>query len=322
MQRVLAFYKFHPLNQLAERCEQLHALCAANRIKGTILLAEEGVNGTVVGEPAALVTLADTLTQLVGEIPFKWSDLADNNPGFHRLKVRIKPEIVSFGVAGLDLDNNGEHVSAEQWNHLLQDPDVVVIDTRNTYEIDIGTFPGAVSPQTTNFREFPDWVAQNLDPAKHPKVAMFCTGGIRCEKASAHMLAEGFEQVYQLDGGILQYLEDVSEEENCWQGECFVFDQRVSVNNQLTQGQYQQCYACRHPLSVADLQSAEYEQGVSCPYCVADGDVDPSRAARLRQRNKQVKLAQARGEQHIGQTQAQHLDQSAKQTLGPVKQPD
>ncbi|MEM7101146.1 MAG: rhodanese-related sulfurtransferase [Pseudomonadota bacterium] len=299
--RVLAFYKFHPMPDLAALQARLEGICAQQGIKGTILLAEEGLNGTVVGTTPGLQILCKALTGVVEEIAFKWSDLNEANPGFHRLKVKIKPEIVSFGVPGLDITNTGTHVDVDRWNELISDPDVIVIDTRNTYEIDIGTFPGAVSPETTNFRQFPDWVEQNLDPDEHPKVAMFCTGGIRCEKASAYMLAQGFDEVYQLDGGILKYLEDSAPEANRWEGECFVFDQRVSVDKQLTQGGYKQCFACRHPLSKEDQASPEYEEGVCCGYCSGRNDED--RVARFRQRNKQIKLAASRGEQHIGKTQ-------------------
>ena len=298
--RVLAFYKFSPMSNLEATRTQLELVCERASIKGTILLAEEGVNGTVVGPTDGLNQLAEDLEAIAGTIEFKWSDLDETNPGFHRLKVKIKPEIVSFGVPGLDIGNNGTHVDVERWNELIADPDVVVIDTRNTYEIDIGTFPGAVSPKTTNFREFPAWVEQNLSPEQNPKVAMFCTGGIRCEKASAYMLSQGFDEVFQLDGGILKYLEDSSPEDNQWEGECFVFDQRVSVDKDLGQGRYKQCFACRHPLSEDELADPRYEPGVRCPHCC--DRVDEARATRFRQRNKQIKLAAARGEQHIGKT--------------------
>ena len=302
MRRVLAFYKFVPLTDPSATCEELLELGTALDIKGTILLAEEGVNGTIVGSESALKHMAQHLEQRCGPIPFKWSELNEDNLGFYRFKVKVKPEIVSFGVAGLDIANNGEHVDADTWDKLLADPDVVVIDTRNQYEVDIGTFPGSVSPQTTNFREFPDWVADNLDPAEHPKIAMFCTGGIRCEKASAYMLAQGFESVYQLDGGILKYMETTPPDSSRWEGECFVFDQRVSVTSDLKQGHYEQCFACRHPLSQADMENPVYEYGVRCPHCAAT--VDATRAANLRERRRQVALSEQRGEQHIGKRQS------------------
>ena len=301
MRRVLAFYKFTDVEELEPLRDELLQTGIKLGLKGTILIAHEGVNGTVVGTTSALNELTQCLQQRFGEIPFKWSDLAEDNRGFFRFKVKIKPEIVSFGVADLDLQQTGEHVDAQRWNELLADPDVVVIDTRNDYEIDIGTFPTARSPETTNFREFPGWVADQLDPQEQKQIAMFCTGGIRCEKASAFMRQAGFEKVYQLNGGILKYLEDVEEHDNRWEGECFVFDQRVSVDNALNQGQYDQCYACRHPLSKEDLASAHYERGVQCPHCV--GQIDQARLDNFRQRQKQVELAAARGESHIGETQ-------------------
>ena len=230
MRRVLAFYQFLSLDDPQAECDSLQTLGDELALRGTILVAHEGVNGTVVGDTQALQQLSQHLLQQYGVKSQKWSDLQPGNSGFHRFKVRVKPEIVSFGVDDLDMSQSGEHVDAQTWNRLLDDPDVIVIDTRNDYEIDIGSFDGAVSPHTESFRQFPAWVADNLDPEQHTKVAMFCTGGIRCEKASAYMLNKGFENVYQLDGGILQYLEDTQASESRWNGECFVFDQRVSVN--------------------------------------------------------------------------------------------
>ena len=302
MRRVLAFYKFIPVTEPKARVEELQQLGEQLGVVGTILLAQEGVNGTIVAEIDSLDAMVRALEQAFGAITFKWSDLDQSGIGFHRFKVRIKPEIVSFGVAGLDLQKTGEHVDEARWNELLADPEVLVIDTRNHYEIDIGTFDNAVSPDTDNFREFPQWVEDNIDPAKQRKVAMFCTGGIRCEKASALVAQHGVEEVYQLNGGILQYLEDTPLEQSRWQGECFVFDQRVSVNHDLEQGQYRQCYACRHPLSKDDMQAPEFEHGVSCPFC--HSLVTDVRRQQFRERQRQVRLAAARGEAHIGVTQS------------------
>ena len=298
MRRVLAFYQFLNLEDPQVECDRLQTLGDELALRGTILVAGEGVNGTVVGDVQALHQLSEHLTERYGVKSQKWSDLESGNSGFHRFKVRVKPEIVSFGVDNLDMQQTGEHVDAQTWNALVDDPEVIVIDTRNDYEVDIGTFEGAVSPHTENFRQFPDWVADNLDAQKHTKVAMFCTGGIRCEKASSYLLNQGFESVYQLDGGILQYLEDTQAEDSRWNGECFVFDQRVSVNAQLQQGQYKQCYACRHPLSAAELASADFEHGVSCPFCIER--TSETRRQQFRERQNQVKLAHERGEQHIG----------------------
>ncbi len=314
MRRVLAFYQFLSLDDPQAECDSLQTLGDELALRGTILVAHEGVNGTVVGDTQALQQLSQHLLQQYGVKSQKWSDLQPGNSGFHRFKVRVKPEIVSFGVDDLDMSQSGEHVDAQTWNRLLDDPDVIVIDTRNDYEIDIGSFDGALSPHTESFRQFPAWVADNLDPEQHTKVAMFCTGGIRCEKASAYMLNKGFENVYQLDGGILQYLEDTQASESRWNGECFVFDQRVSVNADLEQGQYKQCYACRHPLSAQELASAEFEHGVSCPYCV--GRTSAERRAQFRERQHQVRLAAERGEQHIGQDQRKARESRERQSNG------
>ena len=314
MRRVLAFYQFLSLDNPQAECDSLQTLGDELALRGTILVAHEGVNGTVVGDTQALQQLSQHLLQQYGVKSQKWSDLQPGNSGFHRFKVRVKPEIVSFGVDDLDMSQSGEHVDAQTWNRLLDDPDVIVIDTRNDYEIDIGSFDGALSPHTESFRQFPAWVADNLDPEQHTKVAMFCTGGIRCEKASAYMLNKGFENVYQLDGGILQYLEDTQASESRWNGECFVFDQRVSVNADLEQGQYKQCYACRHPLSAQELASAEFEHGVSCPYCV--GRTSAERRAQFRERQHQVRLAAERGEQHIGQDQRKARESRERQSNG------
>ena len=312
MRRVLAFYQFLCVDDPQAECSSLQILGDELALRGTILVAHEGVNGTVVGDTQALQQLSQHLLRQYGVKSQKWSDLERGNSGFHRFKVRVKPEIVSFGVEDLDMSQLGEHVDAKTWNRLVDDPEVIVIDTRNDYEIDIGSFEGAVSPQTKSFRQFPAWVADNLDPEKHTKVAMFCTGGIRCEKASAYMLNKGFENVYQLDGGILQYLEDTQASESRWNGECFVFDQRVSVNADLEQGQYKQCYACRHPLSVEELAGPAFEHGVSCPYCI--DRISEERRLQFRERQHQVRLAAERGEQHIGQDQRkarerQHSDE-------------
>lgn len=299
MRQAVTFYKFVPVNDHQALRAPLFERGQALQLKGSILLAEEGVNGTLVGSQENLEQITHTLQQYFGPMTFKWSDIDPENEGFYRLKVKLKQEIVTLGVADLDMSLTGEHVDVMRWNELLEDPDVVVIDTRNQYEIDIGTFPGAVSPGTENFRDFPAWVAENLDAENPPPVAMFCTGGIRCEKASAYMRQHGFDEVYQLDGGVLNYLEHAAEDENRWQGECFVFDQRVSVTADLRQGRYQQCYACRHPLSDEDRQSELYEPGVRCPHC-ADLKVNRERFA---QRQKQIALSAARGEAHIGQSQ-------------------
>lgn len=306
MSAVMTFYRFVKLSSLDALRQALQDRAAELGLKGTVLLAEEGINGTLAGERDALEAFHGYLKTRpeLAHMPCKFSSASADNPVFHRLKVRIKPEIVSFGQPALDPSRRtGEHVDAARWNALLDDPDVLVIDTRNHYEIGIGTFPGAVDPQTQSFREFPGYVQAHVDPRRHRRVAMFCTGGIRCEKASAFMLERGFEAVYQLDGGILKYLETVSPDDNRWRGECFVFDQRVSVDASLDEGGYRQCYACRRPLSDADLASSDYEEGVSCPHCIHE--LTPEQHAAFVERRRQVLLAEARGEQHVGAPQAQ-----------------
>lgn len=301
--KVLTFYKFVVLHDVDTLRETLEREAAQLSLKGTILLSTEGINGTVAGTEGSVHEFSE---QLLRHEPFagmacRHSSAAPDNPVFYRLKVRLKPEIVTLGVAGIDpARRTGVHVDAVHWNALLADPDVVVIDTRNHYEVAIGTFPGARSPATQSFREFPDYVAANLDRQRHTKIAMFCTGGIRCEKASAYLLAEGFESVFQLAGGVLNYLQTVEQTDNRWQGECFVFDQRVSLDEQLAEGTYEQCYACRRPLDATALASADYLEGVSCPNCI--DELDEDHRDGLRERQRQVELAAARGQRHIGAT--------------------
>ncbi len=301
---VCTFYRFVTLSDLAAIQARLLALGDSLGLRGTILIATEGVNSTMSGDRDALERFLMGVREVPGleDLTAKFSRAEEGNDVFHRLKVRIKTEIVTLGVPGVRPERHtGEHVDAARWNVLLADPDVVVIDTRNRYECAIGTFPGALQPETDAFREFPQWVESHLDPAKHRRVAMFCTGGIRCEKASAFMLQAGFESVYQLDGGILRYLETVEPTGNQWQGECFVFDQRVSVDETLSEGDYSQCFACRHPLSALDRQRPEFAEGISCPHCA--GTFDAGQVAGFVERRRQVLLAEKRGHKHVGERQ-------------------
>ena len=299
MNHVLAFYKFFQVGSPDELRSLVQDRARSLDILGTVLIASEGLNGTVVGAKAQLESLSKFLEGIAGEISFKWSDIKDETDGFLRLKVVVKPEIVSFGVQNLDLAQTGQKVSALEWDELLKDPDLLLIDTRNKYEIDIGTFENSVSPETENFRQFPSWAEANIDPERQKKVAMFCTGGIRCEKASAFLKQMGVSEVFQLDGGILNYFERKDgRSKEAWRGECFVFDQRVSVTKDLKQGRYEQCYACRHPISSEELKSADYEKGVSCPRCI--DQVSEQRKSQFRERQKQVSLARSRGYNHIG----------------------
>jgi len=296
---VAALYKFAKLPDYKGLQPGLLDFCLTQDIKGTLLLAEEGINGTVAGSRQGIDALISYLKSdpRLADLEHKES-YAEEAP-FYRMKVRLKKEIVTLGVPGIDPNYKvGTYVAPEDWNALISDPDVVLIDTRNDYEYDIGTFKGALDPHTTTFREFPEYVANNLDPAKHKKVAMFCTGGIRCEKASAFMMEQGFEEVYHLQGGILKYLENVPEEESLWQGECFVFDQRVAVRHGLEVGDYDQCHACRHPLSPEEVQSAQYVAGISCPYCY--DKLSEEKRASVTERQKQMALAKLRGEAHLG----------------------
>ena len=267
-QVVATFYKFVSLPDFAEKREPLLSHCQAQGIKGTILLAAEGIIATIAGSREGI----DSVLAFLRCDP-RFSDLehkesyAEFQP-FDRMKVRLKKEIVTLGVPEVDPNKQvGTYIDPQDWNALISDPEITVIDTRNHYEVAIGTFHGAADPKTRSFRQFPAYVQQHLDPTKHKKVAMFCTGGIRCEKASAFMLAQGFEEVYHLKGGILKYLEEVPTEESLWEGECFVFDQRIALQHGLEQGSHDMCLACGHPISEEDKNSDDYEEGESCPYC-------------------------------------------------------
>ena len=299
-----ALYKFVSLPDYTSLQGPILSVCEQNNIKGTLLLASEGINGTIAGLAADIHNILNYL-RTDALFAGRFADLehkesfASEHP-FYRMKVRLKKEIVTLGVAGVSPTKQvGTYVKPEDWNALISDPDVILVDTRNDYEVDIGTFKGALDPKTTTFREFPQYVANNLDKTKHKKVAMFCTGGIRCEKASSFMLEQGFEEVYHLQGGILKYLETVPEETSLWQGECFVFDQRVAVKHNLEVGDFDQCFACRHPLSPAELLAPEYTLGISCSYCF--DKLSAEKRASLTERQKQVILAKQRGESHIGE---------------------
>jgi UPF0176 protein len=270
-------------------------------IRGTLLLASEGINGTVAGTRESIDQLLERLKSdpRLAELDYKES-IDKTNP-FYRTKVRLKKEIVTLGVEGIDPRHTvGTYVDPKDWNALISDPETLLIDTRNDYEIGIGTFKNAVNPETESFREFPEYVKQNLNPSTHRKVAMFCTGGIRCEKSTAYLKEQGFEDVYHLKGGILKYLEEVPEQESLWEGECFVFDNRVAVDHSLAKSKYDQCHACRMPITDEDKQSEHYEKGVSCPHCFDKSSNEQK--ARFQEREHQMQLAHKRGEDHIGGT--------------------
>ncbi len=296
---VAALYKFVTLENYRELREPLLDECLAAGTRGTLLLAAEGINGTIAGSREGIDRVLAYLKSDPRLADLEHKESYDDHLPFYRMKVKLKKEIVTMGVEGVDPNRQvGTYVGPADWNALVEDPEVLLIDTRNDYEVAIGSFRGAVDPHTTTFREFPAYVRSHFDPEKHRKVAMFCTGGIRCEKASAFMLGEGFEEVYHLEGGILKYLEEVPPEESTWEGECFVFDNRVSVDHHLQKGHYDQCHGCRHPITEADKLSPLYMKGVCCPGC--HDRLSDDQKARFAERQKQVELAAARNEQHIG----------------------
>ncbi|NEP47678.1 MAG: rhodanese-related sulfurtransferase [Moorea sp. SIO3C2] len=270
-QVVATFYKFVRLPDFADKRPSLLAHCQAQGITGTILLAAEGINSTIAGSRQAIDSVLAFLRSDPRLADLQHKESYTDSPPFNRLKVRLKKEIVTIGLPEVDPNHQvGTYVNSQDWNALISDPDVVLIDTRNTYEVNIGTFKGAQNPHTDSFRQFPDYVRHHLDSTKDKKVAMFCTGGIRCEKASSFMLSQGYKQVYHLKGGILKYLEQVPEDESLWEGECFVFDQRIALKHRLEAGTYHMCYGCGNPISQADLNSPKYIKGICCPHCFDD----------------------------------------------------
>jgi UPF0176 protein len=298
--RVAALYQFTRFEDPAALCAPLQALCDQHGVKGTLLLAREGINGTIAGTDAAIATVLNHIRQLPGcdAIVVKYAEAA--TMPFNRMKVRLKAEIVTLGEPGVDpVHDAGTYVDPADWNALISEPDVIVIDTRNDYEVAIGQFEGAIDPATPTFRGFPAWFrARRAEFGETPKVAMYCTGGIRCEKSTAFLKSEGVEDVYHLKGGILSYLEHIPAEESLWRGTCFVFDERVSVGHGLAQGELALCRACRNPISEADRASDLFVEGVSCPACFHERT--PEQRAGYAERQKQAELAKRRGYQHVG----------------------
>ncbi|PXX93790.1 hypothetical protein DIT71_03050 [Marinobacter vulgaris] len=296
---VCALYKFAVLNDYKTLRQPLLDLMLEKDVHGTLLLAREGINGTIAGSRKGVDAVRNWLDadDRFQGIDYKES-FVDIQP-FKRTKVKLKKEIVTMGVEGIDPKRIvGTYVDPKEWNDLISDPDVLVVDTRNQYEVEIGTFQNARNPATDTFREFPGYVKENLDPSRHKKVAMFCTGGIRCEKSTAFLKEQGFDEVYHLKGGILRYLEEVPQSQSLWQGECFVFDDRVTVNHKLERGDFDQCHACRRPITEQDKQRPEYEQGVSCHRCI--DSLTEAQKARFAERERQMRLAEERGEAHVG----------------------
>lgn len=293
MQTVAALYHFTRFDDPDALRTPLMALCEEQGIKGTLILAGEGINGTIAGSRAGIGTVLAHIRALPGCANFVWKESEADAPPFRRMKIHVKSEIVTMGQPGIGPGNGaGRYVAPADWNALISSPDVALIDTRNDYEVAIGTFEGAVDPKTESFRAFPKWWRDNKDKFEGKRIAMFCTGGIRCEKSTAFLRAEGVEDVYHLQGGILKYLEEVPEEESSWNGACFVFDRRVSVEHALREGEHVLCYGCRFPLTQAELSHPDYEKGVSCHHCA--GKTSAEDKARFRERQGQIDRGDAR----------------------------
>ncbi|OED44259.1 hypothetical protein ACH42_07975 [Endozoicomonas sp. (ex Bugula neritina AB1)] len=296
---VCALYKFSTLPNYPALRAPLQRTMEAHHIRGTLLLAEEGINGTVAGQREDIDALLQWLQRDKRLHPIEYKESYTHKMPFKRTKVKLKKEIVTMGVEGIDPTQTvGTYIEPKDWDRLISDPDVLLIDTRNDYEVQVGTFKQAINPETETFREFPDYVKENLNPNANKKVAMFCTGGIRCEKSTAFLKEQGFEEVFHLKGGILKYLEEIPEEQSSWEGECFVFDDRVTVNHQLEKGSYDQCHACRLPITEEDKLSEHFVQGVSCHHCYDKHS--EKQLQRFSEREQQMQLARQRGEHHLG----------------------
>ncbi len=302
-----ALYKFVALPNYGSIRHPLLKVMTEDQVYGTLLLAAEGINGTISGTRENIDSVLHWIGQQPGLENIDTKESFDDEIPFYRTKVKLKKEIVTMGVEGIDPRQVvGTYVKPEDWNDLISDPDVLVVDTRNDYEVQIGTFKNAKDPKTTSFREFPEWANNNIDRTSNKKIAMFCTGGIRCEKSTAYMKEQGFDQVYHLEGGILKYLEQVPKDQSLWQGECFVFDNRVAVDQDLKRGSYDQCHACRMPITEQEKNLDSYQEGLSCHHCY--GILSEEQKQRFAQRQKQVQLAKARGEEHIGSAAQQDTE--------------
>ena len=315
-----ALYKFVALPNYGSIRHPLLKVMTDNQVYGTLLLASEGINGTISSTRAGIDAVLNWLSQQPGLENIDTKESFDKEIPFYRTKVKLKKEIVTMGVEGIDPRQVvGTYVKPQDWNDLISDPEVLVVDTRNDYEVEIGTFKNAVDPKTTSFREFPNWANKNIDRAKTKKIAMFCTGGIRCEKSTAYMKEQGFDEVYHLEGGILKYLEEVPKDQTLWQGECFVFDNRVAVDHDLKRGSYDQCHACRMPITEQEKTLDSYQEGLSCHHCF--DRVSDEQKQRFAQRQKQVQLAKARGEKHIGSAAQQDTKRRRAEKKARKKKP-
>ena len=290
---IITFYQFKKVNNIINIKKLLREFCLFNKIKGTIILAEEGINGTVSGLNKPIDLLEKKLTNLKFLNLEKKKSFYNYMP-FNRLKIKIKNEIVTFNEENLDVEKlSGKHINSSNWNDLINKKETILVDVRNDFEVQIGTFKDSINPNTKNFSEFKSYLKENLNTKKNNNIAMFCTGGIRCEKASAYMAKQGYKNVYQLKGGILQYLKDTSKNKSKWEGECFVFDNRVSISNEMKSGTYELCHACRNPISLKNMKSKYYEKGISCPKCI--NKTSKIKKQNLKERNKQIEIAKKKG---------------------------
>ena len=290
---IITFYQFKKVNNIINIKKLLREFCLFNKIKGTIILAEEGINGTVSGLNKPIDLLEKKLTNLKFLNLEKKKSFYNYMP-FNRLKIKIKNEIVTFNEENLDVEKlSGKHINSSNWNDLINKKETILVDVRNDFEVQIGTFKDSINPNTKNFSEFKSYLKENLNTKKNNNIAMFCTGGIRCEKASAYMVKQGYKNVYQLKGGILQYLKDTSKNKSKWEGECFVFDNRVSIRNEMKSGTYELCHACRNPISLKNMKSKYYEKGISCPKCI--NKTSKIKKQNLKERNKQIEISKKKG---------------------------
>ena len=297
---VTTFYQFTKLEDISKLQESIDACCRKNDVKGIVLLASEGINSTIAGPRNGVLAVLEFLRKDPRFDGLTWKESIAKEQPFRKLRVRLKKEIVTMGVPGIDPERLvGTYIKPEDWNDLISDPDVIVVDTRNDYEVEIGTFKDAINPDITSFGEFPKWIKDNIDIHTQPRVAMFCTGGIRCEKSTALLKEAGVKEVFHLEGGILKYLEQIPEDQSLWDGECFVFDERVSVGHGLEIGEYELCRGCRYPICEEDKSSSLFREGISCPRC-HDQTTDQQKA-RFAERQKQIELARQRGDRHIAE---------------------